>query len=193
MASSSVALPVAEAFVISGVRDKIGNNATLNPTAYSIVIARELGTAFANAEIKTGSITPKCNRHDLQANIKMKPSDKVLVVAVFLSCEDMLIGIKNFAKTDKTISLSGKTLCKLLDGFAQKSGGDKDALLASIHSGLGGSAEINRIEDKLFNLIEENLKPEALKRRRDNAKIDTASRKVQNTADVEKVVENMPA
>ena len=149
-----------------------------------------LGDDGLRGEIKTSTIAPVCDRHALQAQfsgIKHDLHDE-LITALYLPSEDVLIVIRGFkgkATEAGTISLSGSTLCILLAAFAEKSGGDKNALIAAMHEGLGGPAEVERIERKMAQLIVECARPQARANHLKSAAKGSAKRKVALAGDAE--------
>lgn len=132
-------------------------------------------------EIKAGTISPSSRKHELRAAFtEIKPElHDVLIAAAYLPCRDKLIVIENFKSVSGGFGVSGRTFCNLLGMFAEKSGGDKRALLASIHHGLGGVEEIKRIESELNENIKNNIRPEAQKRHLEQAVTSAEERRVE--------------
>lgn len=138
-------------------------------------------------EIKTSTIAPVCDRHSLQAQLsKIKPDlHEELIAALHLPSEDLLIVIRGFKSEPGTISFSGSTLSILLAAFAEKSGGDKNALITAMHEGLGGPAEVERIERAMAQLIVECARPQARANHLKSAAKGSAKRKAALADDAE--------
>lgn len=167
---------------------------TVNKAAHEFIVAHALGlrptgdvrspydatdAAGRRIEIKTSTIAPLCDRHGLQAQFtKIKPGNHdELVAALHLPSEDLMLVITNFASKEGTISLSGNTLRILLGMFAEKSGGDKNALITSMHDLLGGPDEIDRIEREVHQMIEASKREDARASQLRRASLASAKRR----------------
>lgn len=141
-------------------------------------------------EVKCGTIMPVCDRHGLQAVLSKIKADKhdELITAFHLPCEDLIIIIKDFKTSKKSLCFTGKTLKILLTSIIEKSGGDKNSLQTKIYSELG---DMDRIEKDICALIEENIREDAVARHQHHSNLATEKRKEILAADPEKKAEYM--
>lgn len=141
-------------------------------------------------EVKNGTIAPVCDRHALQAVIsKIKPDfHDELIACLYLPLEDILIIIKDFESKAGTISFTGATLKILLASFATKSGSkDKNKLLLDIYKELG---DVERIEQDLYKLIEDNKRDDSVKRHLESARTAKKEELAKDPEKMAKHVEN---